>query len=80
MNWDALFPENPLKRAAMQFIASIEAHALVELGFEEHINEYDARTLAMIGSQSGNPIRYELYAEAIAKASPAEREHMEGLL
>ena len=66
--WSDLFDECPLKQAARQFAASTQMHALVELGFEDHMNTYGARDLALIGSQSTGPIRQSLYDAAKGKA------------
>jgi len=66
--WSDLFDESPLKQAARQFAASTQMHALVELGFEDHMNSYEARDLALIGSQSNGPIQRSLYEAAKEKA------------
>ena len=80
MSWTKLFDEPPLKRVARQFAASIQMHALVELGFEDHMNTYEPREVALIGSQCNGPGRERLYAHALESAQGEERELLEATL
>jgi L-asparaginase II len=80
MNWEALYPESHLKRTARQFAASIQAHALLELGFEEHINDYSARDLGLIATQITGETTNVLRQAAKSKAEGREAELLEELL
>jgi len=65
MSLRAAFPDdNPARWAARLFSASIQANALVELGFEEHLNDYEPRELRLIASQLPEPLRGRLEAFA----------------
>ena len=58
MSLRAEFPfDSPACWAARLFAASIQANALVELGFEEHLNDYEPRELRLIASQLPEPLR-----------------------
>jgi hypothetical protein len=72
--WAALFDESPLKREARRFCASIQAHALIELGFEEHVNDYDAKNIALLSCQLEGGMKTILRDEAVERASGYERE------
>lgn len=78
--WDDVFPENKLKQVARQFVASTQAHALFELGFEEHINTYSARDLALIATQIEGPMTNVLREEAKTRAEGRDKELLEELL
>lgn len=51
---------NEAAETAEQFVASIQAHALMEMGFESHINGYDDIRLARIASQLPPALRQNL--------------------
>jgi hypothetical protein len=75
MSWCKLFDgENILQLQARQFAASIQAHALFELGFEDHINRYEPRHLALVASQVSGPLRGRLFDAAIDMADGVERD------
>lgn len=78
--WDDVFPEGPLKQAARQFVASIQAHALFELGFEDHINNYEARDLALVATQICGPMTIPLRNAAKDRAEGRDKELLEELL
>lgn len=80
MSWEELYHESPLKRTARQFVASIQAHALFELGFEEHINNYSARDLGLIATQITGEMTNVLRQEAKSRAEGRDAELLEKLL
>jgi hypothetical protein len=72
--WGKLFSaENILQLQARQFAASIQAHALFELGFEGHINRYEPRHLALVATQIVGPLRDKLFDAAIGMAGGDEK-------
>jgi hypothetical protein len=78
--FEELFPENPLRRDARNFAASIQAHALLELGFEESINDYEPRELLLISLHVAGSIRDALRKEALERSTGDERRLIEEAL
>lgn len=60
-----LFPDDSDARFMVRrFAMSIQALRLVEFGFEEHINGYEPRELALLATQLPPEQRHILMAEA----------------
>jgi hypothetical protein len=73
--WGKLFPgECALRLAARTFLASIQAHALFELGFEEHVNDLSPQERALVATQVCGPMQAIIYDDAVEEAQGETRE------
>lgn len=72
--WAKLFPcDGTMRLVAKTFLASVQAHALFELGFEDHINDMLPQDRALIATQVKGPLHDILFDDAVETADDETR-------